>query len=119
MTGATKAHISLTMSISMALRQHLRGSPYQTYATDIKLRVEPADSYFYPDVLVTCSAGDGEYVTALLAMTSRAMRASVILVANWPSVISDPASTRIPDACAAKSAASSCSGGPNARTELE
>jgi Uma2 family endonuclease len=58
MTGATKAHIRLTLNVAMALLQHLRGSPCRTYATDIKLRVETADTYFYPDVLVTCSAAD-------------------------------------------------------------
>jgi Uma2 family endonuclease len=58
MTGATKAHIRLTLNVAMSLLQHLRGSPCSTYAADIKLRVETADSYFYPDVLVTCSTTD-------------------------------------------------------------
>lgn len=42
----------------MALRQHLRGSPCRVYPSNVKLRVEAADCYFYPDVMVTCSAGD-------------------------------------------------------------
>ena len=58
MTGATKAHIRLTMNLSLALLQHLRGSPCRTYAADIKLRVEAADSFFYPDALVSSSAAD-------------------------------------------------------------
>jgi len=44
--------------VYMALRQHLRGSPCRVYAADVKLRVEAADCYFYPDVMVTCSSAD-------------------------------------------------------------
>jgi Uma2 family endonuclease len=58
MPGAVKAHVRLTLNVAMSLIQHLRGSPYRTFAADTKLRVETADSYFYPDVLVTCSAAD-------------------------------------------------------------
>ena len=42
----------------MAQRQHLAGSPCRTFMTDMRLHVAAANSYFYPDVLVTCSALD-------------------------------------------------------------
>jgi Uma2 family endonuclease len=42
----------------MALRQHLRGSACRVYGSDVKLRVEAANCFFYPDVMVTCSAVD-------------------------------------------------------------
>lgn len=58
MSGAHEAHVTATMNIAMALRQHLRGSPCRTFAAGMKLRVEAADAYFYPDVVVTCSAAD-------------------------------------------------------------
>jgi len=58
MSGAHEAHVTATMNVAMALRQHLRGSPCRTFAADMKLRVEAADAYFYPDVFVTCSAAD-------------------------------------------------------------
>ncbi len=45
-------------AVYSALRQHLRGTPCRTFISDMKLRVEAADAYFYPDVLVTCSAAD-------------------------------------------------------------
>jgi Uma2 family endonuclease len=60
MVGATKAHVLLTTNVTMALRQHLRGTPCITFATDLKLRVESADAFFYPDVVVSCSAADRE-----------------------------------------------------------
>ena len=58
MTGAADAHVTVAMNVAMALRQHLRGTPCRTFMSDMKLRVEAADAYFYPDVLVTCSAAD-------------------------------------------------------------
>lgn len=45
-------------NLCMALRQHLTGSPCRTYMSDMRLQVAAANSYFYPDVLVTCSALD-------------------------------------------------------------
>ncbi|MBI5716689.1 MAG: Uma2 family endonuclease [Burkholderiales bacterium] len=58
MAGAGEAHVTLALNIAMALRQHLGGTPCRTFITDMKLRVEAADAFFYPDVMVTCSAAD-------------------------------------------------------------
>ncbi|MDP1901537.1 MAG: Uma2 family endonuclease [Rubrivivax sp.] len=58
MAGAGKAHVTVTGNVFMALRQHLRGSPCSTFFADTKLRVEAADAFFYPDVMVTCSTAD-------------------------------------------------------------
>ncbi|MCW5610218.1 MAG: Uma2 family endonuclease [Rubrivivax sp.] len=58
MAGAHEAHVTATMNVGMALRQHLKGSPCRTFTTDMKLRVDAADAFFYPDVFVTCSAAD-------------------------------------------------------------
>ena len=46
------------MNLAFALRQHLGGSPCRTYMSDMRLHVALANSYFYTDVLVTCSALD-------------------------------------------------------------
>jgi Uma2 family endonuclease len=58
MAGAGEAHVTVTGNVFMALRQHLRGSPCRCYFVDMKLRVEAADAFFYPDLMVTCSASD-------------------------------------------------------------
>jgi Uma2 family endonuclease len=60
MVGAAKTHMTLAGNLFVALRQHLRGTPCCTFATDVKLRIEAVDAYFYPDVMVTCSAKDRE-----------------------------------------------------------
>jgi Uma2 family endonuclease len=58
MAGAEDRHVTVSMNIAFALRQHLSGSPSRTYMSDMRLHVAAANSYFYPDVLVTCSAQD-------------------------------------------------------------
>ena len=58
MAGAEDRHVTVSMNLAFALRQHLSGSPCKTYMSDMRLQVAAANSYFYPDVLVTCSATD-------------------------------------------------------------
>jgi Uma2 family endonuclease len=58
MAGAEDRHVTVAGNLYIALRQHLSGSPCRTYMSDMRLQVAAANSYFYPDVLVTCSALD-------------------------------------------------------------
>lgn len=58
MAGAEDRHVTVAMNLAFALRQHLSGSPCRTYMSDMRLRVAAANAYFYPDVMVTCSAQD-------------------------------------------------------------
>jgi len=58
MSGASSPHNLITGNLYMAFRAHLRGKPCQVFMADIKLRVEAANCYFYPDLMVTCSETD-------------------------------------------------------------
>ena len=58
MAGGEDGNATAALNVGMALRAHLRGTPCRTFLTDVKLHVEAADCYFYPDVMVTCSAAD-------------------------------------------------------------
>ena len=58
MAGAEDRHVTVAGNLYIALRQHLGGSPCRTFMSDMRLHVAAANSYFYPDVLVTCSALD-------------------------------------------------------------
>ena len=58
MAGAEDRHVTVSMNLAFALRQHLSGSPCRTYMSDMKLNVASANQYFYPDVMVTCSPLD-------------------------------------------------------------
>ncbi|MDO9226507.1 MAG: Uma2 family endonuclease [Pseudomonadota bacterium] len=58
MTGATTTHNVIGGNFLVALRNGLRGKPCRIYMADVKLRVETSNCYFYPDLMVTCSADD-------------------------------------------------------------
>ena len=58
MAGGEDRHATVAGNLYMALRQHLRGSACRVYGSDVKLTVEAADCFFYPDVMVHCSATD-------------------------------------------------------------
>ena len=58
MAGAEDRHVTVSMNIAFALRQHLAGGPCRTYMSDMKVHVASANQYFYPDVVVTCSVSD-------------------------------------------------------------
>jgi Uma2 family endonuclease len=58
MAGAGERHATAAGNVYVALRSHLAGTPCRTFITDMKLRVEAANAFFYPDVMVTCSALD-------------------------------------------------------------
>ena len=58
MAGGEDRNDLVAGNLYIALRQHLSGTPCRVYGSDVKLRVEAADCYFYPDLMVTCSAAD-------------------------------------------------------------
>jgi Uma2 family endonuclease len=53
MAGAKKAHVIISGNVFALLRNHLRGSGCIPYMADIKVRIEAADCYYYPDVAVS------------------------------------------------------------------
>ncbi len=58
MASASDAHVTVAGNVYMALRNHLRGSPCSVFISDMKLRVEEDNAFFYPDVFVTCAESD-------------------------------------------------------------
>ena len=60
MTGSSREHNLITGNIHNRLRNHLRGSGCQVFASDMKVRVETDNVFYYPDVVVTCNSQDIE-----------------------------------------------------------
>lgn len=58
MAGAEDRHVTVAGNVYIVLRQHLSGSLCRTYMSDMRLHVASVNCYFYPDVMVTCSAQD-------------------------------------------------------------
>jgi Uma2 family endonuclease len=60
MAGAGESHNRIALNIAFHLRAATRGKPCGVFINDMKLRVAHADSFYYPDVLVTCDPQDTE-----------------------------------------------------------
>lgn len=58
MAGGSREHNIICQNICFSLREQLRGSSCQVYMTDVKLRIDRANAFFYPDVMVTWSQSD-------------------------------------------------------------
>lgn len=60
MAGGTDAHVTIALNLWALLRGHLRGQGCRAYALDMKARIEAANRFYYPDVMVTCDDRDLE-----------------------------------------------------------
>jgi Uma2 family endonuclease len=58
MTGAKKPHIIITSNLVRRLGNHLEDTDCIILPLDIKVRLEEANCYYYPDVAVTCDERD-------------------------------------------------------------
>jgi len=58
MTGAKKPHIIIGSNLVRLLGNHLHNTPCLVLSSDIKVRLEEANCYYYPDVAVTCDERD-------------------------------------------------------------
>lgn len=58
MVGVRQAHNVATLNLASHLRSELKGSPCRVFVESVKTRIEAADCFFYPDVVVTCDARD-------------------------------------------------------------
>ncbi len=65
MVGVRREHALVAGAIHATLRQRLKGSPCQVFVADMKLRVDAANAFFYPDVMVTCDPRDRSAETAI------------------------------------------------------
>ena len=54
MSGASREHNLITNNISGELRNLLKNSGCETYASDIRVSSPLTSSYFYPDIVVVC-----------------------------------------------------------------
>jgi len=57
MTGGTLRHNTIAGNMVVALRGHLRDTSCGAFIHDVRVRVAKTNSYYYPDLLVTCARG--------------------------------------------------------------
>jgi Uma2 family endonuclease len=58
MVGVRQSHNVATLNLATALRRELKGSPCRVFIESVKTRIEAADCFFYPDIVVTCDDRD-------------------------------------------------------------
>ncbi|BAP57451.1 hypothetical protein THII_3154 [Thioploca ingrica] len=58
MSGAKKAHVLIASNLIILLGNHLHDSPCMVFGSDMKVRLEPANCFYYPDVSVSCDEAD-------------------------------------------------------------
>jgi Uma2 family endonuclease len=54
MTGSTLAHNVICCNLCALLRPLVQGTGCHVFQTDVKVRVERAESFYYPDISLTC-----------------------------------------------------------------
>lgn len=60
MAGANDSHVTIAGNLFVLLKLQLKGTPCRSYISDMKVKVEPAKAFFYPDVFVSCEQRDRE-----------------------------------------------------------
>ena len=60
MAGGTQRHNIISLNIASSLKGQLRGRPCTAFMSDMKVQVTTlaSESYYYPDVVVTCDPRD-------------------------------------------------------------
>ncbi len=60
MVGVKRSHAVVTGNVFAALHAALGDGPCRPFASDMKVQVEQANAFFYPDVFVTCDPRDAD-----------------------------------------------------------
>lgn len=62
MSGVSDKHNEITFDVASLLKNHLRGTPFETFLLDVKVEAKSAKEnqpkYYYPDVFVTSEQED-------------------------------------------------------------
>ncbi len=54
MSGANDAHVTIVGNLLTLICKHVRGLGCRIYMSDMKVRIESINRFYYPDVIVTC-----------------------------------------------------------------
>jgi Uma2 family endonuclease len=62
MSGAKANHQRITINVSSEFHNHLKDTSCEAFSSDMKVRVDKGNKYFYPDVVVSCNQdGDSDF----------------------------------------------------------
>jgi Uma2 family endonuclease len=64
MTGSTRRHNRISANVFAILNDFLKETPCEPFIGDVMVRVEAANCFYYPDVMVTCDESNDTAVFA-------------------------------------------------------
>lgn len=59
MAGASTRHNRIALNLAFALRSAARGGPCGIFVSDVKVRINQGERFYYPDVMLACGDHDG------------------------------------------------------------
>jgi Uma2 family endonuclease len=66
MAGASNRHVLIAGNLFAMLRNSVRGSRCRAFISDTKVHVESINTYYYPDIVISCDQRDRELKDFLL-----------------------------------------------------
>lgn len=63
--GSSNTHVMIAGNLFALLRSHLRGGGCRAYISDTKAHIQAIDTYYYPDLIVSCDPRDRVFDTFL------------------------------------------------------
>lgn len=60
MAGASERHNMIALTVASACHAAARGGTCRTFMSDMRLRLDAGNIYYYPDVMVVCDALDND-----------------------------------------------------------
>jgi Uma2 family endonuclease len=88
MTGTTLRHNILVNNLYSALRSHAKGGPCKAYTLDVKVHVKSANSFYYPDVVLSCSkSNDSDLIVESPVFIAEVLSRSTSLVDRREKVV--------------------------------
>jgi len=60
MSGASSNHQRLISRLVQKISNHLEDTPCEVFSSDMKVRIDEGNKYFYPDVVVACEKENGD-----------------------------------------------------------
>jgi len=60
LSGGSRAHNLLATRVARLLGNHTEGTACRVYQSDMKVRIEAANRFYYPDVMVCCGPVEAE-----------------------------------------------------------
>lgn len=82
MAGSSRRHNRIAGNLFILLSQYLKNTPCQVFMSDVKVYVQKAQAFYYPDLLVSCDPIDNtqEYYSTSPCLTIEVLSPSTKMI---------------------------------------